>query len=139
VAGIFLGSKFNLPLAFVFIGLIPFSLLLFLRQHRKLIILTSLCLIALFGSASYFQSSLPVVNENYLQFYNDQGTVEIRGMVNADPEIRDKSTHLRLSAKEIKLDQASAAISLGQHLPMRIITLRCGEEVVLAQALISLN
>jgi len=89
----------------MFIGLIPLSLLFFLRQHRKLIILSSLCLIALFGSASYFQSSLPSADENYLQFYNEKGTVEIRGMVNADPEVRDKSTHLRLSAKEIKLDK----------------------------------
>ena len=105
VVGIFLGSKFNLPLALILTGLIPLPLLFFLRQHRKPLILTSLCLIALFGGISYFQSSLPVVNENCLQFYNDHGTVEIRGMVNTDPEVRDKSTHLRLSAKEIKLDK----------------------------------
>ncbi len=103
VAGIFLGSKFNLPLALVFTGLVPLPLLFF-RRHRKLIILTSLCLIALFSSALRFQSSLPAVNENCLQFYNDQ-TVEIRGMVNADPDIRDKTTHIYLSATEIKLDE----------------------------------
>lgn len=104
VAGIFLGSKFNLPLAFVFIGLIPILLLFFSRQHRKLIILTSLCLIVLFIGAAYFRSSLPTADENYLQFYNDKGTVEIKGLVDRDPELRDKTTHLHLSAREIKSD-----------------------------------
>ena len=111
VVGIFLGSEFNLPLALILTGLIPLSLLFFLRQYRKLIILTSLCLIALFGSASYFQSSLPSADENYLQLYNEKGTVEIRGMVNTDPEVRDKSTQLRLSAKEVKLDKEWQEVS----------------------------
>ena len=77
VVGIFLGhifleSKFNLPLAFVFIGLIPLLLLFLARQHRKLISLTSLCFVALLSGAVYFQASLPSVDENHLQFYNDQ-------------------------------------------------------------------
>jgi len=109
VAGIFLGSKFNLPLALILTGLIPLPLLFF-RQHRKLIILTSLCLIALFGGAFTFQSSLPTVNENYLQFYNNQ-TVEIKGIVNSDPEIKAKTTHLPLSATEIRLDEKWQEVS----------------------------
>jgi len=105
VAGIFLGSKFNLPLILVLIGLIPLPLLLLVRNYRKLIILTSLCLIALFGGAFCFQSSLPTIDENHLQFYNDQGTVEIKGIIDKDPEVRDKTTHLYLSASEIKTDK----------------------------------
>jgi len=105
VAGIFLGAKFSPPLAFILTGLIPLPLLFLFRQHRRTIILVSLCLIALFGGAFRFQSSQPTVNENYLQFYNDQEIVEIKGMVSADPEARDKTTHLRLSATEIKLEQ----------------------------------
>ncbi len=106
VAGIFLGrifldSKFNLPLAFVFIGLIPLPLLFFARQHKKLIILTSLCLVALLSGAFYFQSSLPAVNENCLQFYNNRGTVNITGLVDRDPEVGDKTIRLRLSAENI--------------------------------------
>ncbi len=109
VVGIFLGSKFNLPLAFVFTGLIPLPLLFF-RQHRKLIILTSLCLIALFGGAFHFQSSSPIVNEHCLQFYNNQ-TVEIKGIVNSDPEIKAKTTHLPLSVTEIRLDEEWQEVS----------------------------
>ncbi len=114
VAGIFLGFVlaelgFNLPLTFIFIGLIPLPLLFF-RQHRKLIILASLCLIALFGGAFCFQSSQPPDDDSYLRFYNNE-TIEIKGMVNTDPEVRDKTTHLRLSATEIKLDKGWQKVS----------------------------
>jgi len=54
---------------------------------------------------------LPTVNENYLQFYNDRGTIEIRGIINTDPEVRDKATHIRLSTTEIKLDEKWQEIS----------------------------
>jgi len=109
VVGILLGAKFNLPLVLVLTGLIPLPLL-FLRQHKKLIILSSLCLIALFGGAFYYQSSLPSDDESSLQFYNDE-TVEIKGMVNTDPEVREKTTHLYLSAIEIKLDTGWQEVS----------------------------
>jgi len=110
VVGILLGSKFNLSLALLLTGLIPLPLLFF-RQHRKLIILSSLCLIALFGGAFCYQSSLPPNDESYLRFYNNE-TVEIKGMVNnADPEIRDKTTHLRLSTTEIKWDKEWQEVS----------------------------
>jgi len=68
-----------------------------------MIILTSLCLIAFFSGTLRLQSSLHAINEQCLQFYNEQGTVEIRGMVNTDPEVRDKTTRIRLSATEINL------------------------------------
>ena len=109
VVGILLGAKFNLPLVLVLTGLIPLPLL-FLRQHKKLIILSSLCLIAVFGGAFYYQSSLPSDDESSLQFYNDE-TVEIKGMVNTDPEVREKTTHLYLSATEIKLDTGWQEVS----------------------------
>ncbi len=110
VAGIFLGA-FHPPSALIFTGLIPLPLLFFFRQHRKTIILISLCLIVLFGGALRFQSSQPTVNENCLQFYNDQEIVEIKGMVNADPEVGDKTNYLQLSATEIKLEQAWHEVS----------------------------
>ncbi len=110
MAGIFLGSKFNLPFVLILTGLAPLPLLFFLRQHRKLIILASLCLVALFGGAFCFQSSLSPDDDSYLRFYNNE-TVEIKGMVNADPEVRDKTTHLRLSATEIKLDEKWQEVS----------------------------
>jgi competence protein ComEC len=104
VAGIFLGSKFNLPATFLLTALIPLPVLFLLRQHRKQVILASLCLIVFFGGTLRFQSSLPVTDESSLQFYNDHGTIEIKGLVDRDPDVRDKTTHIRLSATHIQLN-----------------------------------
>ena len=111
VVGIYLGSKFALPLVLILTGLIPLPLLFLYRQHQKTIILIAICLIALFGGAFCFQASLPPDDESYLRFYNDQETVEIKGMVKADPEVRDKATHVRLSATEIRLDKGWQEVS----------------------------
>ena len=111
VAGIYLGSKFALPLALILIGLIPLPLLFLFGQHRKAILLIAICLIALFGGAFCFQSSLPSGDERCLQSYNDLGTLEIKGMVKADPEVKDKATHIRLSATEIRLDKGWQEVS----------------------------
>jgi competence protein ComEC len=102
VAGILLGSKYNLPLFPIFIGLIPLPLLFLTRRYKVPIILTSLCLIAFFSGAFYYQSSLPS-NESHLQFYNNNGTVEIKGLVTQDPVRGEKITQLNLSAREIRL------------------------------------
>jgi competence protein ComEC len=110
VAGIYLGSKFTLPLALILIGLIPLPLLFFFPQHRKAIILIAICLIALFGGTCCYQASLPSGDESCLQFYNDQ-EVEIKGVINADPEVRDKATHIRLSATEIRRDEGWQEVS----------------------------
>ncbi len=67
LAGIFLGSKFNLPPALISIGLAPLPLFFFARQHRKLLILTSLCLFTLLGGAFYSPPTLPTNDEGYLQ------------------------------------------------------------------------
>jgi len=111
VVGIFLGSKFSPPLALVLVGLIPLPLLFFFRQQLKTIVLTSLCLVTLVGGALCFQSSLPAIDENQLRFYNDRGTVEIKGMISDYPEVRDKTTHLRFTATEIKVDDGWQPVS----------------------------
>ena len=114
VAGIYLGSKFALPLALILIGLIPLPLLFLFRQHRKAIILIAICFIALFGGAFCYQASLPTEDESFIKSYNDQETqetVEIKGMVKTDPEVRDKTTHIRLSATEIRQDNGWQEVS----------------------------
>ncbi len=110
VAGIFLGSSFYLPLALILTGLIPLPLLFFIRQHRKIIILTSFSLFTLFAATAYSYSGLHTVNESSLRLYNDKVT-EVKGMVARDPEVRDKTTHLHLSATEIKLDKGWQKVS----------------------------
>lgn len=104
VAGIFLGSKFDTPWTLIFAGLAPLLSLPFLRLHKKKIVLASLCFFLLFGGMLRLQSTIPVINESQLQFYNDSGTVELQGIVSGDPEVRDKSVHIRLSTTSIKFN-----------------------------------
>ena len=102
--GICLGAQFELPLAYIFIGLIPLPLLFLTREHKKLVILISLCLFAFLGGTFRFQSSVPTIDEDYLQFYNDKRVVEIEGLLYRDPDVRDETTHLNLSAREIRVN-----------------------------------
>jgi competence protein ComEC len=111
VAGIFAGASVALHPAIVFIGLIPLPLLFWFRRQRRAIILTSLCVIAFLGGAIYFQSGQPANDETSLQFYNERGTVEIKGVVDTEPEVRDRVSHLRLAAGEIKLNGGWQSVS----------------------------
>ena len=61
--------------------------------------------------AVYFGSSVPTFDENHLQSYNDRSTVEIKGLVDRDPDLRDKTTHLRLSARDIRVDKVWRPVS----------------------------
>jgi competence protein ComEC len=111
VAGVFLGSKISLPLLVLFLGLIPFALIPFLRNSRKTLIVAGLCLLALLGGGLRFPSSLPPVNEHSLCFYNDKGTVGIQGMVAEEPDIRDRLCLLTFSASEIIVNGEKEEVS----------------------------
>jgi competence protein ComEC len=69
-----------------------------------MILLTSLGIFLFVAAAVYSYSSLYAIDESRIHFYNDRGTIEIKGVVSGDPDIRDKSTRLTLSATSIQLD-----------------------------------
>jgi competence protein ComEC len=112
VTGILLGARFNPHPALILVGLAPLLLLTRVRQHRKTVVVASLCLFAVFGGALYFQSTQPSINENHLAFYNDQGEVALKGVVSDRPESGDRTTHLRLSASAINFDGDWHAVSV---------------------------
>jgi competence protein ComEC len=111
VVGIFLGSKTGLPLFALAFGLIPFALIPFLRGKRKILILAGLCLFTLLGGVLHFPSSLPPVNEHSLFFYNDQGIVEVQGIVAEEPDVRDRYCLLTFSASEIIVNGEKEEVS----------------------------
>src|SRR4030066_106380 len=111
VTGIYLGSKIALPWGIVFVGLIPLCLIPFLSRYKRYLFLAGFCLFALLGGCIRFQSSLPSVNELQLQFYNDKGTVEIEGIVYTEPEIRNTTAILQLSAEELQPEDKKREIS----------------------------
>ncbi|KPK21578.1 MAG: hypothetical protein AMJ70_06795 [Dehalococcoidia bacterium SG8_51_3] len=104
VVGIYLGTRFDLPLALLPASLVPLPFLLFLKKHRKSIIITSLSLFALFAASCYAYQSLHIIDVDDLRYYNDRGAIDVRGVVARDPEISDRSTRLYFSASEIRTD-----------------------------------
>ncbi len=83
VAGIFLGAHFQPHFLVVFSALLPL-LLLFMPRHRKTVILSSLCLVVLFGGIFRFQSA----SDTGIQSYN-VSTVQIKGTMADELETRD--------------------------------------------------
>ena len=104
VAGVFLGSQFNVPWLYSLVGIVPLFLLLFFRSYRKIIILLSLSVIILPLAGAFSYSSQNIFDETDLRFYNDRGLTELKGTVIEDPDVRDKNTRLMLSVSEISLD-----------------------------------
>jgi competence protein ComEC len=104
VIGIYLGSKFALPWAIVFIGLLPLCLIPFLLNYKRQLLLAGFCLLALFGGCLRFQTSLPVVDEHHLQFYNDKGTIVIEGIIATEPDPGNTTSVFRLSATKLQVN-----------------------------------
>jgi competence protein ComEC len=103
VAGIALGSVFSIPWELAPLALIPLLLLIPFRR-RRYAILVALSLVMVIGGILRFQSTETAVNDSHLQFYNDGEMLDIRGVVASDPEPGASSTQLRLTAKEVRVD-----------------------------------
>jgi competence protein ComEC len=102
--GIYIGTILKLPLLFLLCGLLPLLCLLFTRRYRKVIILASLGIFLFVGAAVYAYTSLYAVDESDIRYYNDNGTVEIKGVISQAPDVRDKSARLTLAAEAIRLE-----------------------------------
>lgn len=111
ITGIYLGSRFVLPWGIIFIGLLPFCLIPFLVNYKRQLLLAGFCLLSLFGGCLRFQTSLPVVDEQHLQFYNDKGNIVIEGMVCTEPEPRNTASVFQFSATKVQTNGAYVAAS----------------------------
>jgi competence protein ComEC len=101
VLGIFIGTLYQLPWLLIFTGTMSLLALIFTRRHRKLIIVLALTIVIFFGGVIRYASTIPGADVNRLQNYIG-ATVEIRGKIDNAPDVRDKTTHLEITATEIK-------------------------------------
>ncbi len=104
VAGVYLGSRIPFSAGIICLGLLPFCLIPFFRQHTRLLFLAGFCFLTLLGGSIRFQTSLPVINEHHIQFYNNKGIVEIKGMVCTEHELRNTTAIFQLSAVELQTE-----------------------------------
>ncbi|MGB2828636.1 MAG: ComEC/Rec2 family competence protein [Dehalococcoidales bacterium] len=130
VAGIYLGTRFDLPLVLLSAGLVPLPFLLFLKKYRKFIVITSLSLFALFTASWYAYQSLHIIDVDDLRYYNDRGTIDVRGIIARDPEISDRSTRLYFSVSETRTDGEWQSVEGNALLIMpRVSTYKYGDRL----------
>jgi len=110
VAGVFLGSHFNLSPFILLAALGPLPLLAF-RHRRGVILVSCLCLLALGGGALHYQSALPPHDNTQISYYNDRGNVTLRGVVSLDPDVQDKTTRLKLAVESIEINGELKTVS----------------------------
>ncbi|MBN1368348.1 MAG: DNA internalization-related competence protein ComEC/Rec2 [Dehalococcoidales bacterium] len=109
VLGIFIGSLYRIPWILIFTGVLPLAALIFTRHYRKPIIITALAIFIFFGGVIRYTATIPDEGINRLQDYTGQ-SVAIRGIIDNAPEVRDKTTHLEISATAILVDEEWVSI-----------------------------
>ncbi|HLB12630.1 MAG TPA: ComEC/Rec2 family competence protein [Dehalococcoidia bacterium] len=104
VAGIWAGPVVSVPWpGAALISLSAFTSGLLWRRHQAFLT-AGMCLpLLLLGQARY-QAALPAPDSSTLSAYNGRGSQEILGWVSAEPEVRDRTTQLRLEALRAKVD-----------------------------------
>ena len=112
ITGIYIGSLVSPPLYAFLLALIFFLTIILLWRKNLAFLWGGLCLIVLLGAIICYQwrisePTLPL----YLTSYEEQGVVEIKGVVARDPEYEDGFSRLSLSAKEIKADSQWEGVS----------------------------
>jgi competence protein ComEC len=102
VLGIFAASIFSIPVPFIFTGFVPVSLMFIFKHHLKLLALTSLFLFTFFGAALYYPIAQSANQD--ADIISGTGFTEVKGIINSQPEFRDKYTYLKLSVSEVKTE-----------------------------------
>ncbi|HTY81616.1 MAG TPA: DNA internalization-related competence protein ComEC/Rec2 [Dehalococcoidales bacterium] len=111
VAGIWLGYYFDLPLWLGLIGLIPLAAVFLSHQHRKALALAGIGVIIFVAASGYSYSSLYSVDEGKLRYYNDTDAIKLKGIISGDPDVRDTSARLTVSAQSLKLESGWQPVS----------------------------
>jgi competence protein ComEC len=108
--GIYLGSKVLLPSWILIVSVLPLILLPFIKQKRMLVLTAAGILVfacgCLLGSSNN--------NEPYktsLAFYNDKGGITLTGMIDTEPDIRDRSIEFKLRVSSIVTGDSNNVIS----------------------------
>jgi len=71
--------------------------------YRGRVVLPVICVVLVFGGILRYQATVAVVDEGDIRWYNEGGTVEIRGLVADDPEPAGGLVALRLEDLEVEV------------------------------------
>ena len=98
------------PLSLVLVSLIPLAaIVLWPKDSRTR--LAAICTLALVAAILRYQSALPDLDDpGLLGHYNDQGWVELEGVVVGYPDVRDTWTNLKVKAEWIEVEGERLAV-----------------------------
>jgi competence protein ComEC len=92
------------PISLVLLSLIPVAAILLWPRDRQLR-LAAICVLALFLAALRYESALPDLDDpGQIAHYNDRGWVELEGVVDGYPDVRDSWTNLKIEAEAVEVE-----------------------------------
>jgi hypothetical protein len=106
--GIALTSALHLPIEFLFLAFLAPIAGVFLWRHDPRARLIWINLIFAISGGIWFTLRLPHFDQNSLSTYNEIGVVTIDGVIDADPDVRDTYTNLRVNADRLSLPDKSS-------------------------------
>jgi competence protein ComEC len=110
VLGTLVGTRLGLPAWTMALALLPLPLLFF-RRRTRLTIASSICLLALLGGALRAHTNIAAPGPGDIRFYNDGPASTVTGVVATAPDVRDKTTHLTISVREIDAGAGPVTVS----------------------------
>ncbi len=100
VLGIFLGSLYHFPWPLMLIGIVPVPFAFAFKKLSKYFFLAAFSLVVIFGAALYYPISQV---SGQIASFNNEGAVELKGSIEAPPDVRDNTTQIELSVQEVKI------------------------------------
>jgi len=113
IAGIFAGSVFATPAWLLALPLPVIIVAAFMPGRRRPLALLAVCLLAFPAGALLYQSSQQPHDNMQVQYYNDQGSVSLEGVVDDQPEVRGSYLEFKLAASRILIADNSTSIRGG--------------------------
>ena len=102
--GIILAAVFEPPLRLLATAMLLALIGLVLRRHHaqhRLLFLCGLCVVL---GAGRYVVALPQFDEHHVATYIDTADVILEGIISNDPDVRDRSTNLRVAARRLQRD-----------------------------------
>lgn len=84
---------------------LPTAGLLLVRRHPQRRLMVACVLFALLGAARYVLA-IPEIDDHHVAWYTGQQEIVLEGVVAGEPDVRDRSTNLRVAARRLKTDGA---------------------------------
>jgi competence protein ComEC len=111
IFGVYIGSIFGFPLWFLFMSVVPLILIPVFKAHKTILVLLCFCMLTFISGNLCLQSSLPVVDAKYLQYYNDSNKSEFEGFIITEPEAVDRTLSFQFAVNKICSDNQTSEIS----------------------------